>query len=33
MDSVLLQREDMPKDIEAPLYDYGFGIEVASFGK
>ncbi|MDD3212148.1 MAG: glycoside hydrolase family 3 N-terminal domain-containing protein [Eubacteriales bacterium] len=33
MDSVLLQREDLPKDIEAPLYDYGFGIEVASFGK
>lgn len=33
MDSVLLQREDMPKDIEAPLYDYGFGIEVAAFGK
>ncbi len=33
MDSVLLQREDLPKDIEAPLYDYGFGIEVSAFGK
>ncbi len=33
MDSVLLQREDLPKDIEAPLYDYGFGIEVTAFGK
>ena len=33
MDSVLLQREDLPKDIESPLYDYGFGIEVTAFGK
>ena len=33
MDSVLLQREDQPKDIENPLYDYGFGIEVAAFGQ
>lgn len=33
MDQVMLQREDLPKDIENPLYDYGFGIEVAAFGK
>lgn len=33
MDQVLLQREDLPKDIEAPLYDYGFGIETAAFGQ
>ena len=33
MDSVLNQREDLPKDIENPLYDYGYGIEVESFGK
>jgi len=32
MDQVLAQREDMPKDIADPLYDYGFGLEVASFG-
>lgn len=33
MDQVLNQREDMPKDIENPLYEYGFGIEVESFGR
>lgn len=33
MDQVLNQREDMPKDIEDPLYEYGFGIEVESFGR
>lgn len=33
MEQVLLQREDMPKDLENPLYDYGFGMEVAAFGK
>lgn len=33
MDQVLLQREDKAKDIENALYDFGFGIEVASFGK
>lgn len=33
MDQVLLQREDLPKDIESPLYEYGFGIEVAAFGQ
>lgn len=33
MESVLLQREDRAKDIANPLYDYGFGIEVESFGK
>lgn len=33
MEQVMLQREDLPKDIENPLYDYGFGIEVAGFGK
>lgn len=33
MDQVLAQREDMPLDIENPLYDYGYGIEVASFGE
>ena len=32
MQQVLDQREDMPKDIESPLYDYGFGIEADSFG-
>ena len=32
MDQVLLQREDMPKDIENPLYDYGFGLDVEAFG-
>lgn len=33
MDQVLLQREDMPRDIEDPLYDYGFGLEVEAFGR
>lgn len=33
MDQVLSQREDMPKDIENPLYEYGFGIEAESFGR
>lgn len=33
MDQVMLQREDLAKDIVNPLYDYGYGIEVASFGK
>lgn len=32
MEQVQNQREDMPKDIDAPLYDYGFGINVESFG-
>ena len=33
MDQVLAQREDLPKDIENPLYEYGFGIDVESFGR
>ncbi len=33
MDQVLAQREDLPKDIVDPLYEYGFGIDVESFGK
>ena len=33
MEQVLNQREDMPKDIENPLYEYGFGIEAESFGR
>lgn len=33
MSQVLLQREDLAKDIKEPLYDYGFGLEVAAFGK
>ena len=33
MDQVMLQREDLAKDIVDPLYDYGYGIEVTSFGK
>ena len=33
MNQVLLQREDLPKDIVDPLYAYGFGIEIAAFGK
>ena len=32
MEQVLNQREDLPKDIQAPLFEYGFGIEVESFG-
>ena len=30
---MLSQREDMPKDIESPLYEYGFGIDVESYGR
>ncbi|MBQ2952734.1 MAG: glycoside hydrolase family 3 protein [Clostridia bacterium] len=33
MDQVMLQREDLAKDIVDPLYEFGFGIEVESFGK
>ena len=32
MEQVLKQREDLPMDIEDPLFEYGFGIEVESFG-
>ena len=32
MDQVLLQREDLPKDIADPAYDYGFGFSVSAFG-
>ena len=27
MEQVLSQREDLPKDIEDPLFEYGFGID------
>ena len=33
MDQVLAQREDMPKDIADPLYEYGFGIDAEGFGR
>lgn len=33
MDQVLLQREDAAKDIQNPLYDDGFGLEIVSFGR
>lgn len=33
MSQVLMQREDLAKDIIDPLYEYGYGIDVASFGK
>ena len=33
MDQVMLQREDLAKDIVDPLYDFGYGIAVESFGK
>ena len=33
MEQVLAQREDLPKDIENPLYEYGFGIETEGFGR
>lgn len=33
MEQVLQQREDLPKDIENPLYDYGFGIDAEGFGR
>lgn len=32
MEQVLNQREDLPEDIQDPLFEYGFGIEVESFG-
>lgn len=32
MEQMLNQREDLPKDIQDPLFEYGFGIEVESFG-
>ncbi|MGB4426727.1 MAG: glycoside hydrolase family 3 N-terminal domain-containing protein [Limnochordia bacterium] len=31
MEQVLKQREDLPMDIEDPLYDYGYGLRVTSF--
>lgn len=33
MEQVLAQREDLPKDIENPLYEYGFGIDAEGFGR
>jgi beta-glucosidase len=33
MEQVLAQREDLPKDIVDPLYEYGFGLDVESFGQ
>ena len=33
MDQVSAQREDLPKDIENPLYEYGFGIDAEGFGR
>ena len=33
MNQVLTQREDLAMDIAEPLFDYGFGIDVASFGE
>lgn len=33
MSQVFMQREDLAKDIVDPLFDYGFGIELAAFGK
>ncbi|MBO4884077.1 MAG: glycoside hydrolase family 3 C-terminal domain-containing protein [Clostridia bacterium] len=33
MEQVFAQREDMPKDIENPLFDYGFGIDAEGFGR
>lgn len=33
MDQVLAQREDLPMDIDEPLYDFGYGIDVTAFGK
>lgn len=32
MDQVLMQREDLAKDIVDPLFDYGYGIDVEVFG-
>ncbi|MGN0745366.1 MAG: glycoside hydrolase family 3 protein [Aristaeellaceae bacterium] len=33
MEQVLAQREDLPKDMENPLYEYGFGIDAEGFGR
>ncbi|MGN1368199.1 MAG: glycoside hydrolase family 3 protein, partial [Aristaeellaceae bacterium] len=33
MEQVLSQREELPKDIENPLYEYGFGIDAEGFGR
>ena len=33
VEQVLAQREDLPKDIENPLYEYGFGIDAEGFGR
>lgn len=33
MNQVLLQKEDYAKDITDPLYDFGYGIDVAAFGR
>ena len=33
MSQVLLQREDLAKDMADPLFDYGFGIDVQAFGR
>ncbi len=33
MEQVLNQREDLPKDLENPLYEYGFGIDAEGFGR
>lgn len=33
MEQVLAQREDLPKDLEDPLYEYGFGIDAEGFGR
>lgn len=33
MEQVLAQREDLPKDIVDPLFEYGYGIDVAAFGQ
>lgn len=33
MEQVLAQREDLPKDLVDPLYEYGFGIDTEGFGR
>ena len=33
MEQVVNQREDLPKDIADPLYNFGFGIDAGSFGR
>ena len=33
MEQVVNQREDLPKDIADPLYNFGFGIDAESFGR